>query len=150
MRRMVCSILLILLPVLAAAQDSQPPQDAVKIADEVRAADSKRIAAMVRGDMTELSTLLAEELTYTHSSGQVESREQFMASISAGKLDYQSIERTEDQVRVYGNTAVVSGRADMKVKAQGNDLAFASRFTSVWVKGEKGWRMVAWQSTRLP
>ena len=152
-RRMACFTLLILLPVLAAAQASQPPQDAVdaaKIADEVRAADSKRITAMVKGDAAELGALLAEELTYTHTTGQVESREEFLASISAGKLDYESIERTEDQTRIYGNTAVVSGRADMKVKAQGKDLALAIRFTAVWVKGEKGWRMVAWQSTRLP
>lgn len=152
-RRMACFTLLILLPVLAAAQASQPPQplqDTVKIADEVRAADSKRIAAMVRGDAAELGALLAEELTYTHTTGQVESREEFLASISAGKLDYESIERTEDLIRIYGNTAVFSGRADMKVKAQGKDLALAIRFTAVWVKGEKGWRMVAWQSTRLP
>lgn len=155
-RRMACFTLLILLPVLAAGQASQPPQDAVdavdaaKIADEVRAADAKRITAMVKGDAAELGALLAEELTYTHTTGQVESREEFLASISAGKLDYESIERTEDQTRIYGNTAVVSGRADMKVKAQGKDLALAIRFTAVWVKGEKGWRMVAWQSTRLP
>ena len=150
MRRMACSVLLILLPVLAAAQASQPSQDVVKIADEVRAADSKRLVAMVRADVAELGTLLGEELTYTHSSGQMENREEFLASISSGKLDYQSIDRTEDQVRIYGNTAVVSGRTDVKLKAEGKDLVLPLRFTSMWVKGEKGWRMVAYQSTRLP
>lgn len=147
MRRMACLALLILLPALAAAQ---PSRDAGKMADEVRAADSRRIAATVRGDAGELGSLLAEELTYTHTTGQVESREEHLAAISAGKLDYQSIDRTEDQVRIYGDTAVVTGRADMKVNAQGKDLVLAIRFTAVWVKGEKGWRMVAWQSTRLP
>lgn len=141
MRRMARFSLLILLPALAAAQAP---------ADEVRAADSRRIAATVRGDASELGALLAEELTYTHTTGQVESREEHLAAISAGKLDYQSIDRTEDQVRIYGDTAVITGRADMKVNAQGKDLVLAIRFTAVWVKGEKGWRMVAWQSTRLP
>ena len=151
MRRMACLALLILLPALAAAQaPQQASQDAAKIADEVRAADSRRIAATVKGDAAELGALLAEDLTYTHTTGQVESREEHLAAISAGKLDYQSIVRTEDQVRIYGDAAVVTGRADMKVNAQGKDLVLAIRFTAVWVKGEKGWRMVAWQSTRLP
>lgn len=144
-RRMVCFALLLLLPVLIAASRSS-----VEVAGEVRAADSKRLAAMVRADVAELGTLLAEDLTYTHSSGKVESREEFLAALSSGKLDYLSLERTEDKVRIYGDTAVVSGRVDGKLRSEDKDVPLALRFTSVWVKGEKGWRMVAWQSTRLP
>jgi ketosteroid isomerase-like protein len=118
--------------------------------EEVRAADARRIAAVVDADTAVLSSLLADDLTYTHTTGQVETKEQFLAGITSGKLDYQSIQPSEVQVRVYGNTAVMTGRAEMKVNAQGKDLAFAIRFTSVWVKGEGGWRMAAWQSTRLP
>lgn len=140
-RRMACFTLLLLLPVLARAQDA---------AQEVLAADAKRFAAMVRADTAELGALLAEDVTYTHSTGQVESREEFLASIASGKLDYQSIEPAEERVRIYGDTAVVTGRAGVKLRSEGKDLALALRFTSVWVKGEKGWRMVAWQSTRLP
>lgn len=142
MKRMLLAILL--LPVLARAAMAATPEE------EVRAADARRIAAMVDGDVAALGSLLADDLTYTHSSGQVENEEQFLAAISSGKLDYESIVPSDVQVRIYGNTAVMTGRADIKVKAQGNPLAFASRFTSVWVKGEGGWRMVAWQSTRLP
>jgi ketosteroid isomerase-like protein len=142
MKRMLLAILL--LPVLALTAVAATPED------EVRAADARRIAAMVDGDVAALGSLLADDLTYTHSSGQVENEEQFLAAISSGKLDYESIVPSDVQVRIYGNTAVMTGRADIKVKVQGNPAAFGSRFTSVWVKGDAGWRMVAWQSTRLP
>lgn len=138
---------LLLLLVLSGTARAETPEE------EVRAADARRITAVVDGDTAALSSLLAADLTYTHTTGQVENKEQFLAGISSGKLDYQSIQPSEVQVRVYGtagDTAVMTGRAEMKVNAQGKDLAFAIRFTSVWVKGEGGWRMAAWQSTRLP
>jgi ketosteroid isomerase-like protein len=139
MKRALLAILL--LPVLAAAQTPS---------DDIRAADAKRIAALVQGDVAALSPLLAEDLTYTHTNGLVENREQFLAAVSSGKIDYEVVEPSDVQVRVYGNTAVMTGRADMKIKAQGNPMAFGIRFTSVWVKGEGGWILAAWQSTRLP
>jgi ketosteroid isomerase-like protein len=129
------------LPAVTAAESPE---------DEIRAADARRMAAMVRADVQELGSLLADELTYTHSSGQVETREQLLATISSGKLDYVSMVPSEDQVRVYGNTAVRTGRADVKVRAGGQENVLALRFTEVWVKGEGGWRLVVWQSTRLP
>lgn len=143
--RTVLVAVVLLLPVMSAVAET--PEE------EVRAADARRIAAVVDGNVGALSALLADDLTYTHTTGQVENKEQFLAGIASGKLDYQSIQPSEVQVRVYGNaanTAVMTGRAEMKVNAQGKDLAFAIRFTSVWVKGEGGWRMAAWQSTRLP
>lgn len=144
MRNRSILAILLLLPIVSLAET---PDEAV------RAADARRIAAVVDGDVAALSSLLTDDLTYTHTTGQVETKEQFLAGISSGKLDYQSIQPSEVQVRIYGtagDTAVMTGRAEMKVNAQGRDLAFASRFTSVWVKGDGGWRMAAWQSTRLP
>ncbi|HYN20532.1 MAG TPA: nuclear transport factor 2 family protein [Thermoanaerobaculia bacterium] len=140
--RTVLVTIVLLLPVISAI--AATPEE------EVRSADARRIAAVVDGNVGALSALLADDLTYTHTTGQVENKEQFLAGLASGKLDYQSIQPSEVQVRVYGNSAVMTGRAEMKVNAQGKDLAFAIRFTSVWVKGEGGWRMAAWQSTRLP
>lgn len=134
----------LLLPAGSGMAFAQTPEEAI------RAADARRIAAIVDAEPGALSSLLSQDLTYTHSTGQVENKEQFLAGISSGKLDYQAIQPSEVQIRIYGNTAVMTGRAEVKVNAEGKDLALALRFTSVWVQGESGWRMAAWQSTRLP
>jgi ketosteroid isomerase-like protein len=133
-------VLALLIPALAAAQGAE---------QEVRAADARRMAAMVKGDTAALTELLAEDLTYTHSTGQVETRAQFVESIGSGKLRYLAIEPSEVAVRLYGEMAIVTGRADMKVSAQGREQAFPIRFTEVWVKRGGHWRMAAWQSTRI-
>jgi ketosteroid isomerase-like protein len=117
---------------------------------DVRAADAQRFAAMVARDRAALERLLADDLTYTHSTGQVESKAQFLESLASGALIYRSIEPEEVAVRVYGETAVVTGRAVMRVENRGQALVLPVRFTSVYVRREGLWRLAAWQSTRLP
>jgi ketosteroid isomerase-like protein len=142
MRRAPLALLfLVLLPALASAQDAR---------QEILAADARRFAAMVQGDQAALDGLLADDLTYTHSSGQLETKAQFLESLRSGKLRYLSVQPSDQAVRLYGDTAVVTGRAEVKVSSQGRDAAALSlRFTEVWVKSGGAWKLTAWQSTRL-
>jgi len=140
------ALALLLVPGLAVATDPANPAEA-----EIRAADARRIEAMVKGDAQGLAPLLAPGVTYTHSNGEMESREQFLDTISSGRLDYVSMVPADVLIRVLDDrAAVITGRADVKLIAQGKENALALRFTSVWLRGDAGWQMVAWQSTRLP
>ena len=47
------------------------------------------------------------------------------------------------QVRVYGNTAVETGRSLMNGQDKGQTVPRATRFTRVWVKQQGRWRLVA-------
>lgn len=117
---------------------------------EVREVDDRRFAAMVRADTAELDRLLADDLTYTHSTGAVETKAQFLAAISAPTIRYRSIEPSERRVRVYGDAAVITGAAAVQVTSGGQDLALRMRFTAVYVRRAGAWKLAAWQSTRLP
>jgi ketosteroid isomerase-like protein len=144
------ALLLLLAPAFSDTARATDPMDPAEV--EVRAADAKRIEAMIQGDAKALAPLLAPGLTYTHTTGDVEDREHFLNTISSGRLDYLSMVPSDVLVRILGDrAAVITGRADVKVVAQGKENAVAMRFTSVWFKsGDAGWQMVAWQSTRLP
>lgn len=114
--------------------------------EEVERVERLRFAAMVRADTAELRWLLADELRYTHTTGQLETKQQFLETLGSGRLDYVSIEPEELAVRIYGSTAVVSGRSRMGVGEQ----RFSIRFLDVYVRRADRWQMVAWQATRLP
>jgi len=136
------ALTLLLLPTfapLAAAQDAR---------QEILAADDRRFAAMVQGDQAALDGLLADDLTYTHSSGQLETKTQFLESLRSGKLRYLSAEPADREVRLYGDVAVVTGRATVKASMDGKELLLPLRFTEVWVKRGGAWKLAAWQSTR--
>ncbi|HEX2091485.1 MAG TPA: nuclear transport factor 2 family protein [Longimicrobiaceae bacterium] len=126
-----------------------PPRDQ-ETEQEVRSLEEQRFAAMVRGDTAGVGRILADDLTYTHSTGVVESRDQFLAGIAAGMFRYEAIEPEEVRVRAYGTAAVVTGRARMRVRTPAGAQAFRIRYTDVYALREGRWRMVAWQSTRIP
>jgi hypothetical protein len=105
-----------------------------------------RFAAVVARDTAKLRQYLADDMTYTHSSGATETRDEFLSHLAGGRYDYRSIEPTELLVRVIGETAVIEGRARLVV---GEDR-FMLRFIDVWARRNGRWQMIAWQSTRLP
>jgi ketosteroid isomerase-like protein len=51
---------------------------------------------------------------------------------------------------VHGDCAVITGRVRIELLSEGKPKMLNSAFTNVWIKGAKGWQMVAWQSTPLP
>ena len=118
--------------------------------DEIIALEDQRIAAMTNGDVETLEKILADDLSYTHSTARVETKAEFIANITSARTKYQSIERDDVKVSQYGDTAVVTGLAKFHVNANGNDIKFQARFTDVYAKRDGVWRMVAWQSTKVP
>lgn len=136
----LAALALLLLPFAATAQDAR---------QEILAADARRFDAMIRVDQAALDALLADDLTYTHSTGQAETKAQFLETLKTGKLRYLSAQTSDVAVRLYGETAVVTGRADVKAVSGGQELVLPLRFTEVWVKSGGAWKLAAWQSTRI-
>jgi hypothetical protein len=119
-------------------------------ADVVKAAELERFAAAEKNDLGALDKLLADDLTYTHSTGVLETKAQFIGSLKAGKLKFKKIEPADVQVRVYGKTALINGTAKVSVVSEGQPKDISLRFTDAWVERAGHWQMVAWQSTKLP
>ena len=116
----------------------------------IKALDEERMAAVVAGDLDALDRILADDLTYVHTSAAIDTKASIMEGISSGRLNYKKMAPRDVRVRDYGDSAVLRGQADVEVTSGGNDLTFSLEFTEVYVNGDAGWQMVAWQSTRLP
>lgn len=109
-----------------------------------------RFRAMEEGDVTALEPMLREDLRYTHTGGQTESKAQFLQTLASGSLQYVSIEPDSVELRRYGQTAVVNGRSRMRVRNSAGERAFSIRFLEVYVQEAGRWQLAAWQAIRLP
>ena len=118
--------------------------------DEIIALENRRTEAMINQDVPVLEEILADDLSYTHSTARMESKAEFIAALTSGRTEYRSIDRKDVRVRQYGDTAVVTGQAKMHVSGNGRDNRFEIRFLNVYAKRQGVWQMVAWQSTKLP
>ncbi len=123
-----------------------------KADQQVLQAEKDRFAAMIKGDRAALEKLLADDLTYTHSSALFETKEQFIKSVTSGNIDYVSIVPSESdwKVRVNGNTAIVNGVAAVNVIDTGKDLKIKIRYTTIHTNRGGTWQLQAWQATRFP
>ena len=143
------ALLLSLLLVSAATADARAESKAPK-GDVVKAAELKRFEAATKVDLDALAKLLGDDLTYTHSTGALQTKAQLLDDLKTGKLQFKKIEPADLQVRVFGTTAVINGTAKLAVVSNGEAKDVSLRFTDVWVNRAGHWQMVAWQSTKLP
>ena len=130
--------------------EQEPNRNNDETEKAIRELETRRFQAMIEADTAALDTILAEDLTYTHTSGWVDTKEQFIGWLESGELNYESISTDSVRVRVYAAAAVVTGQAAVKIKVNGQAKNLQIRFIDVYVKRDDHWQMVAWQSTRLP
>ena len=116
----------------------------------IRQLEDRRFRAMVEADAAALEELLADSMIYTHSSATTDGKASYIAGVRSKKWQYRKIERPVEEIQVYGDTAVVAGQVRIDILVEGQAKIMNSRYTDVWVKGAKGWQMVAWQSTPIP
>ncbi len=103
--------------------------------------------AAIRRDVAFAETTLADNYVAIGPLGTVTSKEATIAARKNSQVRYDSIELSEVVVRVFGSTAVVTGRADVKGKDLGEDFSGPYRFTRVWVKRNGQWQAVSYQAT---
>ena len=108
-----------------------------------------RVAVMKR-DTKAYARLTAEDYLFTTHNAMVRTKTQMLEAYNSGDINYESLKFDDIKVRVYGDTAVVTGRSTSKGTDKGQDLSGVFRYTRVYVKRPSGWQLVATQTTRIP
>lgn len=110
--------------------------------------DAQRRGAMVSADVLALGHYLADDLSWTHSSGKTDSKESFLFAMASGATVYHSLDVRDTQVRIFGDIFVLEGIVFGDVTKKGLDKKLVNRFITLWQKGEGGiFKLHAWQST---
>jgi len=138
------------LPALCACIAPAYKADTADAESAVLTVQARRFQAMTAADVAALNRILSDDLVYTHTTGLVDSKTSLAASIGSGKVNYVSLDPSDAMVRVYGETAVVTGQAAMRVIAGSQEHQLSIRFTEVYVQIDGDWKLVSWQSTRIP
>ena len=116
---------------------------------EIRELETQRFRAMESVDVATLNRILSDDLIYTHANGLQQTKAELIGVLGSGDMKYESITPEDTRVRTYNATAVVTGRASIKIKAAGEEQSFKICYLDVYVKQGARWQMVAWQSSRV-
>jgi len=111
--------------------------------------DDERSRAMVAADAATLERLMADDIVYTHSSGRLDTKKSFIASVTGGTVKYRRVNRKEVAVTLRENFAVLTGAVEIDVETGGKVLNLNLRFSNGWERTPKGWQQIVWQSTPI-
>ena len=112
--------------------------------------DKKRMTAMAQKDVDSLKKMLCKGLVYTHSSGRQDTKQSLLDNMESGSTVYTSVVPSEVKAQDLGNAVVLTGVAAISATNHGKPNSFRVRFTDVYENQNGTWRMVTWQSTKLP
>ena len=117
---------------------------------QVLAAEERRYRAMIEADLDALGRLLADEVSYAHSSGVRDTKAEYLGKVRSGYYVYRRAEHPVERVEVVGDTAVVVGRMTADVDVDGTPKTIDNLALAVWVRREGDWQLLAYAPTRLP
>ena len=133
--------------VLVAFIPTSAPADT---GDQIEQLEQQRSQAIVAGDIGTLDALYAREFYYNRAGGDSLSKADYFAFLRSGDVKVRRAVREDVTIRVYGDTAVVTGVQHNDVNLKGEDRKVNLRYLHVWVNGPGGWKLVARQATNLP
>ena len=119
------------------------------VEEQVKKMETERAAAVVKGDTDTLAKMTSDDYMLINVNGQMSDKAQTMEAIKSGQIKLSQDDLSDLKVRVYGNTAVVTGKADVKGTIAGKDTSGQILFTRVYVKKGGKWLSVAFQQTKV-
>ncbi|TDS07487.1 nuclear transport factor 2 family protein [Sphingobacterium paludis] len=106
--------------------------------------------AMLKPDEKTLSALAAAELSYGHSSGKIENKQEFIHAFVSGASVFKTIELSNQQITIHDNTAIVRHVLSAKTDDPGKGMAdIKLGIMLTWVKVGKEWKLLARQAYRV-
>ena len=99
--------------------------------------------ALLQADVAAWSRYLGDDWVLTYSDGTLVTKPMALADLKEGALRIESFQLDDVKVRVYGDTAVVTGQITEKSKFRDKDTSGVRRFTDVFVKRDGRWQAVA-------
>ena len=135
----------------AAALPALPKPSAAEDEKTVAALDTQYQAAVEKNDAATMDHILADDFILVTGRGKVFTKADLLAEARAGKTTYEHQSDTEQKVRVWGDTAVVTALLWCKGSNEGKPFDYKLWFSDTYVRTPSGWRYVFGQaSMRLP
>jgi len=110
---------------------------------KILALENKWNAAYKRGDIATMESLLATDFIITVEDGTTFSKSGYIAHNGDTTQRIEITEMSGLNVRMHGNTAVVTGAYHEKGTSKGKPYDFRDRFTDVWMNVNGKWQVIA-------
>ncbi len=122
---------------------------AQNVEDQIKKMEKDRAAAVVKGDVSYLDKDTSDDYSIITTYGVMGSKSQMLDGFKSGASKISREDLSDLKVHVYGNVAVITGKADIEGMLSGKDATGQVMFTRVYAKKAGRWQSVALQQTKI-
>jgi ketosteroid isomerase-like protein len=145
------SLLAFTLVILVIVGATKEARSSVDDEEAVAAVDTEYQAAVKNNDVATIDRILADDFVLVTGLGKTYSKRDLLQEARSKRMHYERQEDSQQKVRVWGDTAVVTALLWAKGTLHGKAFDYKLWFSDIYLKTEKGWRYVfAQASTRIP
>ena len=109
--------------------------------------DTKYQAAVEKNDAAGMDRILADDFILVTGNGKTHTKADLMAEARSGRVVYEHQSDSEQIVRVWGDTAVVTAKLWEKGTDQGKPFEYTLWFSDTYTRTPAGWRYVFGQAS---
>ena len=142
MKKYLLAILLVAISQLSFAQSGDE--------EHVMTALEQLRTAMISGERAALEKIASDKLSYGHSSGLVENKQEFVEHIASGKSDFVTIDLTEQTITMARNVAIVRHVLSATTNDNNKPGTVKLKVMLVWQKEKGHWKLLARQAVKMP
>jgi ketosteroid isomerase-like protein len=132
----------------AARSTNTRPGSGAEVAQRaVAALDTEYQRAVKNNDVATMGRILADDFVVIEGDGKVWTKADLLESARNGKTHYEHQEDTEQTVRVWGDTAVLTAKLRAKGLEDGESVDYTEWFSDTYVRTPTGWKYVFGQAS---
>ncbi len=126
-----------------------PKRETRAVHKQIEALEMQWRQAQVDNDITVISSLLADDYVGISANGTIEDKSQAIAQRKAGTIRITQLDLDDLKVRLYGDTAVVTSKADLQGVNGQSDISGKYRYTRVYNRRLGQWKIVSFEASRI-
>jgi ketosteroid isomerase-like protein len=138
--------------ILACAPQAQalfPHRDGRALHKQIEALEMEWRQAQLDNNISVIEHLLADDYVGISANGTIETKQQELALRKAGTMHFTQLDLTDLKIRFFGDTAVVTSRADLQGTNGERDISGRYRYTRVYNRRLGQWKIVSFEASRI-
>jgi ketosteroid isomerase-like protein len=116
---------------------------------DVAAAVDKMTQAMLHKDITQLSALTSDNVTYGHSSGKIQNKQQFISDIETGVSGFNTLQMLNQKITMNGDVALVRNHFSAEAVNSGKVVPTEIENFQIWQKQKGKWQLIGRQAFKF-
>ena len=142
-------LLLFLLSVLIISCDKKKETTVSNEQSKLLQLNAMYDSALVHKDTGFLKRIYADDFIYTAPDGKVLNKDQQILSVAVSEIKLDTGRSEDVKINFYNNTAVMTGAFKASGSYRANPVTMHERYTTVWIRKDSSWVIVAEQGNIL-